>query len=331
MYQIDEVSRKIAFNKQEAVRVGQMIVLTQDDQEVLRQLQQHFLVRGFRVCGTRHFVVCQKSSSRYTVLMHQFRQAELDADLICFIEDELIPFGIIPSAKDFGAVLFAVLASTFSLPRDQQIIWQHFCVNTLAKLRDRIVHPSTVPPTISYITPFAAIYRRVFELCVGGSFLDVGCSFGFLPVLIAEHVPGAHIIGCDNNPDALRFSTDLATISGVRQITFSLQDILDPAILSLGIFNTVTVLHVLEHLSEQEIPVALTHLLQLTEKRLIIAVPYEERAQRPYGHQQVFTPEKLHGWGRWCINMLGGAGQYWCEDVMGGMLVVERLTRSEQR
>src|SRR5437870_3294965 len=74
LYQIDEVSRKVASNKQEAVRVGQVIVLSQDDQEVLRQLQHHFLARGYRVCGTRHFVVCQKSSSRYTVLMHQFRQ-----------------------------------------------------------------------------------------------------------------------------------------------------------------------------------------------------------------------------------------------------------------
>jgi SAM-dependent methyltransferase len=263
--------------------------------------------------------------------MHLFNQAELDADLICFIEDELAPFGIIPSAKDFGATLFAVLASTFPLPRNQQSIWRHFCLNTLAKLRDQIAHPPLITPIVSYITPFAAIYRRIFELCIGQSFLDVGCSFGFLPVLLAEHAPDAHITGCDNNPDALRFSTDLAAMTGVCQATFSLQDILDPTILCLGTFDTVTVLHVLEHLPEQEMSVALTHLLRLTTKRLIIAVPYEERAQVLYGHQQVFTPEKLHAWGRWCIDMLEGAGQYWCEDVMGGMLIIERSERSEQQ
>jgi SAM-dependent methyltransferase len=188
-----------------------------------------------------------------------------------------------------------------------------------------------ITPIVSYITPFAAIYRRVFELCIGWSFLDVGCSFGFLPVLLAERAPDAHITGCDNNPDALRFSTDLAAMTSVRQARFRLQDILDPAILCLGTFDTVTVLHVLEHLPEQEMSVAFTHLLRLTTKRLIIAVPYEERAQALYGHQQVFTAEKLHDWGKWCIDMLEGAGRYWCEDVMGGMLIIERSERTEQQ
>ena len=79
----------------------------------------------------------------------------------------------------------------------------------------------------------------------------------------------------------------------------------------------------LEHLPEQELPVALAHLLKITAKRLLIAVPYEEKIQSLYRHHQAFTSEKLHTWGKWCVERLGENSRYWCEDLMGGLLVVE--------
>ena len=314
-------------NRQEAVRVGNVTVLAQHGKEALEQRKQRFLARAYEVRETFHFVVCQQPSSHHIVVLHSLEQAEIDADLICFIENELSPFGFISTEAEFGATLFAVLASTFPAPRDQLTIWRRFCLNTLMKLRDHIAHPPATPPTISYVAPFATIYRRVFDLYTGHSFLDVGCSFGFLPVLLAERVHDACIMGCDNNPDALRFSLDLAATTGARQVMFSLQNILAPTILCLGTFDTVTALHLLEHISERDVPTALTHLLQLTSKRLLIAVPYEKEAQALYGHRCVFTPEKLHAWGKWCIEALGGVGQYQVEEVAGGMLIVDRLTK----
>ena len=64
--------------------------------------------------------------------------------------------------------------------------------------------------------------------------------------------------------------------------------------------------------------VALTHLLQVTNNRLLIAVPYEEKAQGLYGHLQIFTPEKLNFWGNWCTEQLKGKGRYWCMDYLQG-------------
>jgi SAM-dependent methyltransferase len=265
-------------------------------------------------------------------LLHTFDQSDIDADLICYIEQELSAHGFILTEKDFGAVLFAVLASTFPSPRHQPAIWRRFCVNSLTKMRDQLNHPPAISPsTVSYITPFAAIYRRVFELFVGQSFLDVGCSFGFLPVLMAEQAKDVTVMGCDLNRDTLGFAMDLATTTGVQQALFSLQDVLDPTIRCLGSFDTVTALHLLEHLQNQDMPVALSHLLQMTSKRLIIAVPYEEQVQVLYGHIQRFTPEKLHSWGRWSIDTLEGRGRYWCEEVMGGLLIVERTTEHMER
>ena len=326
MHNIDNVAQNFDLGKQEAVRVGNLIVLAQHDQGGLNQQKRNFLAKGYRISETRHFVVCQKQSSHQTVLIHTFGQGEIDADLICFIEDELHSFSIIPSAKEFGATLFVVLASTFPSPRDQRAIWRHFCLNTLERLRDQIAYPPSMPPQVSYIAPFATIYQRVFDLYTGQSFLDVGCSFGFLPVLMAERVPGIYIVGCDNNPDAISLSTDLAKITGVRHVTFILQDVLHTTILDLGTFDTVAALHLLEHIPERDLPMVFIHLLRMTSKRLVIAVPYEQQAISAYGHEQVFTQEKLKQWGQWCVESIGGSSRYWCEDVAGGLLVVDRLS-----
>ena len=304
-----------------------MIVIAQRHKEALARQKQKFLAQSFQVHETAHFVFCRKQSSQHTVLLHAFQQPEIDAELICFIEKELSSSIPISSTREFGAVIFAVLASTFPSPRNQNAIWQRFCVNTLTKLRDQIAFPLFPPPEISYVAPFAAIYRRVFDLSTGQSLLDVGCSFGFLPVLIAERTADAVVIGCDTSPDAISFSTHLANAVGIRNVTFTSQDVLDVAILGLGTFDTVTAIHVLEHMDESDMSAALTHLLNLTSKRLIIAVPFEQHATFVYGHQQVFTPAKLEFWGQWCVKALQGGGYFWREDVAGGMLVVERFSK----
>lgn len=94
--------------------------------------------------------------------------------------------------------------------------------------------------------------------------------------------------------------------------------------MQLGKFDTVTAIALLEHLSVDEMPQTFEHLLSVTRYRLIISVPYEEQATLAYGHQQVFTRERLEQWGQWCIEHLEGQGHFWCEDVMGGLLVVDR-------
>jgi hypothetical protein len=51
----------------------------------------------------------------------------------------------------------------------------------------------------------------------------------------------------------------------------------------------------------------------------------KSRLHWPTGiNQQVFTREKLEQWGKWCVEHLQDQGHFWCEDVIGGLLVVER-------
>ena len=313
-----------AAEKQQGVRIDNLIVLALKTTEALNQRKRNFLAQSYQVTETPHFVVCQRALSGQTIVMHLFTQSQIDADIICFVEDELSSFGLFTTAKAYGATLFAILASTFSSPRDQLAVWRLFCLNTLAKLQFLITCPPQKFPTpVSHITFFARIYRRVFELCSGQSLLDVGTSFGFLPVLLAENSALSRIVGCDNEPDILKISNDLATVTGASQITFTLQDVLAEDFSHTGLFDTVTAIHVLEHLTEQQLPLALSHLLQVTSQRLIIAVPYEETLQECYSHYQLFTRQKLDLWGKWCIETLKGNGRYWCEDVAGGMLIIE--------
>lgn len=309
---------------QEAVRVGNLIVIAQPDKDLFYQLRQRLLARGYQVSETTHFVVCHKRPSDEFVILHRFEQTTIDADLICVIEQELSRFSFCGSERGFGGTLFAVLASTFPSPREQGAIWRRFCMNSLEKLRDQLAKPPAPMPSVSYIAPFAAIYRRVLELSVGRSFIDVGCSFGFLPILMEEAKPDARIVGCDISLDALGFSNDLATVYRSQHVTFSHQNVLDESLATLGTFDTVTAIHLLEHLPEERLPLAFKRLLQVTQKRLIIAVPYEEEATRVYGHAQLFTPNKLERWGQWCIDALGGAAHFWCEEVAGGLLMVDR-------
>jgi hypothetical protein len=102
------------------------------------------------------------------------------------------------------------------------------------------------------------------------------------------------------------------------------RDITDPTFPSIGTFDTVTAIHLLEHLPEAYLPLVLEHLLNVTAHRLIIAVPFEEQATMAYGHEVVCTPETLERWGTWCLDYLHGKGRYWQEEVRGGMLIVDK-------
>ena len=180
--------------KQEAVRIGNFLILAKQDDLALQKHSSDLLARGYQLHETHHFVICQRPGSDQIMLLHTFTQHTIDADLICFIESELTSILSLTSRQTFGAVLFGILASTFSRPRQQKAIWRQFCVNTLHRLSNLVLQPTLSTPSapissLSYITPFASIYRRVVELAIGQRFLDVGSSFGFFPILLADLGP----------------------------------------------------------------------------------------------------------------------------------------------
>src|SRR5260370_15752478 len=173
---------------------------------------------------------------------------------------------------------------------------------------------------------FAQVYRRVCQLQVRESFLYVSCSFGLLPLLISELVPTlTHVVGADIQTDSFVVVRAIAEEQELKSVQFVQADLLAGNFSSLGLFDTVVALRLLEHFSETEMYCALTNLLKVTAQRLILAVPYEPgQPEAAYGHKQLFTRAKLEAAGEWCLQQLGGLGRLSYQDCAVGMLVLVR-------
>ncbi len=307
----------------QAVVAGKFKVMYQPgsafEQTNLRLIQQ-----GLAVHETPHFLIASKHENQPIILVHRLRAHEVDNNIGYYLMRELAPCGLITSDEDFEAAMIAVVISIS--PHNPVEAWNLFSLNTLQRLREKLNDLSSSTEAADFITPFAHIYHRLLQLKVGTSLLDVGCACAFWPVLVAEQAQttSARIVGVDSRGDAIAISNNLASAANMPHLEFRQIDLLAQEFLQIDIFDMVTAIALLEHIPEEQLPQAFDHLLRVTRLRLIISVPYEEQATLAYGHQQVFTREKLEQWGKWCVEHLQDQGHFWCEDVMGGLLVVER-------
>lgn len=307
----------------QSVRYGKFRVMyrpgTAFEETRLRLMEQGLLVQE-----TSHFLFAVEPESQFTILVHRLRANEVDNNIGYYLMQELAPQGLILTDKDFGSALIAIVISL--VPYNPIEAWNLFSLNTLQRLREKLSDLTSSTGEKDFITPFAHIYHRLLELKVGKSLLDVGCACAFWPVLAAEHAQtdDERIVGVDSRRDAIAISNNLAAATNITHLEFIQADLMTQEFMQLGKFDTVTAIALLEHLSVDEMPQTFEHLLSVTRYRLIISVPYEEQATLAYGHQQVFTRERLEQWGQWCIEHLEGQGHFWCEDVMGGLLVVDR-------
>ena len=173
-----------------------------------------------------------------------------------------------------------------------------------------------------------AVYQRICQIPLGKSLLDAGCSFGFLPLLIAEHMSSLErVVGVDIQTDSFPVMCALAEERHLKQVQFLYADLLAQDVNVLGQFDTVVALHILEHFTELDMYQVLTHLLKITSKQLLIAVPFEGGSpESAYGHLQVFTRSKLEAVGKWCLEQMEDNGRMTYEDCAGGFLRIERTS-----
>jgi SAM-dependent methyltransferase len=290
-------------------------------------LQKRFAEGGYQLQETPHFMLFTRLEAPTTILVHWFTLEEMNADIKHYIAYELKPLGLITHSSDFGNIFSGVIGSFF--PKDAHFAWHEYGAKTLQRF---LLFLSTArTPTIfnfyATIGVFSNWYQRVCELCVGESFLDAGCESGFLPLIIAERIPFMkHVVGVDIRPDMFEVMKDLAVERQLKSVHFEQADLLAPDFATLGSFDTVTALGVIEHFTEAEMYRVLTNLLAVTNQRLILTVPYEEEPEIIYEHKQLFTRAKLEVLGAWCLAQWGGVGRQWCEDADGGLLLLERCS-----
>jgi 2-polyprenyl-3-methyl-5-hydroxy-6-metoxy-1,4-benzoquinol methylase len=322
--EIRHVSPKKVPIQERSVLVGDIIFV--NGHRVNRTLlKKRFAEGGYEAKETPHFLLFTRSEAPSTILVHFFAPEEMNADIKHYVTLELKPLGILTQSQRYGEIIAGIVGSFF--PNDVRRAWNYFGANTLQHF---LVFLSTVsiPPYPDYtsIGSFANQYKRICELCVGETFLDAGCESGFLPLLIAERIPFMkQVVGVDIRPDMFEVVREIAKERHLTNVQYVQADLLADNFSKLGQFDTVTAIGVIEHFSEGDMYRVITNLLEVTAHRLIFIVPFENEPEEIYEHKQLFTRAKLEYIGNWCIQQLEGAGRMWCEDCVGGLLLVERI------
>lgn len=318
---VRHIARRVSV-KQRSMLVGDVVGIN-GYRANLALLKKRFSEGGYQFYETPHFLVFKRDEAPSLIVVHWFAPELVDADLGYYLLQELKPPGFLTQPQNFANIFGAIVESL--APYDVRA-WYLYTTNTLRRYHHLLADTTNSSSHHLIIDTFARLYRRVCELQIGQSFLDAGCSAGMLPLLVAEHIPSlTNIVGVDISPAPFPVARRIAEERHLTTVQFYQSDLLSETFCSIGQFDTVVALHVLEHFTEEEMYRVLAHLLHVTLQRLILIVPYEEgEPELAYDHKQLFTREKLEAIGQWCLLHLGG-GTMQYEDCADGLLVIERV------
>ena len=207
-------------------------------------------------------------------------------ELADHIAAELAPLGLVPDGSAFEQIFVDAVLATHP---DATQAWTAFYGNTIRRLRrpDRGGTGS--------LATFARIYAHALSLVRGTTVLDVGCCFGFLPLLAAERYPHLKVVGTDLVPATAALAGRISRARAGRAC-FAAADLLALPFASETV-DTVLAVHVLEHLPAEACRPALAQLCRVARHRVVIAVPLEEIPDRTFGHLQAFDLPRLAGLG----------------------------------
>ena len=310
-----------------SVHVGDAIVV--NGYEVNQMLlKERFAEGGYQMHETKHFLLFTRAAAPTLILVHHFSPEEITTNVPGYLSEELKPFGLINNNQQLGNLFAGIVGGTL-YPQDVQRAWNYFGANTLQRLLAFLGSATTLGVTeYGIFAASAFLYQRVCELCVGERFLDAACNGGFLSLLLAERMPFVReAVGVDLDTTVFGVAQMLAAERHLTNVRYHQADLRAPDFRTIGLFDTVTALHVLEHFTEEEMYLVLANLLSVTAHRLIVVVPYEEGDPSPeYDHKQLFTRAKLEAVGAWCIHHLEGAARTWYEAIprSAGLLLLER-------
>ncbi|HEV2252170.1 MAG TPA: mycofactocin oligosaccharide methyltransferase MftM [Streptosporangiaceae bacterium] len=202
---------------------------------------------------------------------------QISNELTDHIAAELVPLGLVPDASAFEQIF---TQTVLAADPDPVRAWASYYGNTLRRLRrgDR--------GGTDCVATFARIYAHALSLIRGVTVLDVGCCFGFLPLLAADADPRLKVIGTDLVPGSAALAGRISRARGSRA-RFAAADLLALPVASQAV-DTVLAVHVLEHLPAEASGRALAQLRRVARRRVVIAVPLEEVPDPTFGHVQAF-------------------------------------------
>jgi hypothetical protein len=270
---------------------------------VRRRNGPHVAHRDRNVLCTRRFCTTRRGGMLHVT--HDLAPEELCDDLAQLLADELDDAGVLRGQYEFEAVFTGVVQSAMGVhPESADDAWLMFYRNSL----ERLEHGTAA---------FAPIHEHAASLVVGSQILDLGSCFGFFPLRLAAK--GLSVTATDLSVPTMLL---LDRMSGplqrpVRTLGCNAADVPLPDAAA----DTVTVLHLLEHLDAATAAAVLREAVRLARRRVIVAVPFEDVPRACYGHVRSFDESVLR-----CIaDSWRPTGVRACvHEFHGGWLVLDR-------
>lgn len=141
-----------------------------------------------------------------------------------------------------------------------------------------------------YICNFLKIYRYANKQIVGKSVIDIGSCDCYFSMIVKVMNPKIDVTASDKTMDGLLSLERLCNNKKIKIDTLKL-DILKSIDGKLK-FDTVTSIHVLEHIHASLNFKFINNCLKLANKRVVIIVPIEKKIQI-FDHKQVFDRRKM--------------------------------------
>jgi Methyltransferase domain len=229
---------------------------------------------------------------------HDLTPDELSDTLAVLLTEQLD--GMLLGQQDFESVFTGIVRTT--LPGGLAA-WSRFYRNSLNALE-------------SGQTAFAPIHRRAAELVTGPWLLDLGSCFGFFPLRMSRL--GYEVTATDLSAPTMDLLARVSSRLGrpLRTIACDAAQVPRPD----GAADTVTALHLLEHLDPDAGDAVLAEALRLARLRVVIAVPFEDEPQACYGHVRTFNLATLRELGARFPGVRASVFEH-----HGGWLVLDRV------
>ncbi len=232
---------------------------------VSRRRGPHRPHTGEAVCTPRF---CVQRHGRLLSVEHNLTPEELCDELAVVLAEQLVDRAALQGQSEFELVFTGIVRSTVDggLPA-----WLRFYRNSMTKLEEGG-------------TAFAPIHAWAATLMRGHRLVDLGSCFGFFPLRMSRR--GIDVTATDLSQPTMtllrRVSAELRrplrTI-GCNATAVPLPD---------RCADTVTALHLIEHLSPAVADDVIEEALRLARHRVVVAVPFEDEPRECYGHMKRF-------------------------------------------
>jgi SAM-dependent methyltransferase len=238
------------------------------------------------VVRTDHF--CLRERGRRIEVSHWLRPDQLDNDVTGLLAEELFAPGWLSGVEIFERVFTGLVRSCFD---DPMLAWGTFYGNTLARIRQCWRAPAVANDLgRTPISEFAPVYAHALQLIQAGRVLDVGSCLGFLPLLLAER-PANTVTASDLADGTMCLLAAVAAARGLQVSTL----VCDAARIPVpdDWAETVSVIHLLEHMSPERGSAVLGEALRVARRQVMVAVPFEAEPAAVYGHVRTLDLRQL--------------------------------------